>query len=273
MEGLNQFSLKDKVVVITGATGVLGASFSLAVAAAGAKVVVMGRNAERAEKRVEDIRASGGIAIAILADVLDEQEVLRARGEIMEKWGTIDGLVNAAGGNMPGGTIQPDQNLFDTSIEATKKAIDLNLYGTMIPTQVFGRVMAEKGKGAIVNISSMAAHASWTRVLGYAVAKNGIEGYTRWMASELAIRYGSGVRVNAIAPGVFLTIQNKDLLKNPDGSFTDRTQKILNKTPFRRLGDPNELTGALIYLLSDASSFVTGEVIMVDGGFNAFSGV
>lgn len=273
MKGTDQFSLKDKVVVVTGATGVLGASFSLAVAAAGAKVVVMGRNKERAKERVNAIEEAGGQAISILADVLKEDEVRQAKDQILDKWGTIDGLVNAAGGNVAGAVIGPDQNLFDAKIEDTKKAIDLNLYGTIIPTHIFGSAMAVRGKGAIVNISSLAAQSALTRVLGYTVAKNGIEGYTKWMASELGIRYKGGIRVNAIAPGVFLTIQNKDLLKNPDGSWTERTQKFLNKTPFRRLGDPEELTGALIYLLSDASAFVSGEIILVDGGFTAFSGV
>jgi len=269
----NQFSLAGKVVVVTGATGVLGEAFSKAIAAAGARVAVMGRSKERAEKRVNDIIAAGGEAIAVLADVLDENDMRHAKEVILEKWGTIDGLVNGAGGNVAAAMINPDQNIFDARIENTRMAIDLNLYGTLIPTHIFGSVMAEKGKGSIVNISSLTAHAAITRGLGYTVAKTAIEGYTRWMASELGIRYNGGIRVNAIAPGVFLTEQNRDLLTNPDGSFTERTQKFLNKTPYRRLGNPEELTGTLIYLLSDASAFVSGEVILVDGGFTAFSGV
>lgn len=273
MEGLNKFSLKDRVIVITGATGILGASFSLDVAKAGAKVVVLGRNKERADQRVNAIKAIGGEAFSILADVLIEEEVYAAKEQILNTWGTIDGLVNAAGGNIAGAVIQPDQNLFDAKMEYTRQAVDLNLFGTVIPTHIFGRVIAEKGKGSIVNISSLAAQQSITRVLGYTMAKSAIEAYTKWMATELALRYGGGVRVNAIAPGVFLTEQNRDLLVNSDGTNTDRTQRYINNTPYQRLGEPEELSGTLIYLLSDASGFVSGETILVDGGFNAYSGV
>lgn len=273
MEDSNQFSLNKKVIVITGATGVLGASFCEAIANAGGRVVVMGRNEQRAKERVAQITEAGGEAFYILADVLNEIEIVNAREKIMDKWGTIDGLVNAAGGNVEKALIQPGGDLFEAKIEDTRKAVDLNLYGTVIPTHVFGKVMAEKGKGSIVNISSLAAQSAITRVLGYTLAKSAIEAYTKWMASECGLRYKGGIRVNAIAPGVFLTEQNHDLLLDPDGNYSERTQKFLNKTPYRRLGNPEELTGTLIYLLSDASSFVTGETILVDGGFNAFSGV
>jgi NAD(P)-dependent dehydrogenase (short-subunit alcohol dehydrogenase family) len=181
--------------------------------------------------------------------------------------------VNAAGGNIPGATISPDQNIFDIDVADTQKAVELNLFGTVYPTHVFGRVIAEKGKGSIVNISSLAAQRPLTRVLGYTMGKNAIEGYTKWMAVELAQRYGDKVRVNALAPGVFLTEQNRSLLTNTDGTFTDRAQRFVNHTPFGRLGSPEELNGTLIYLLSDASAFVNGETILVDGGFNAYSGV
>jgi len=273
MSEIEQFSLEGKVIVMTGATGVLGEAMSLAVGKAGAKVVILGRNRERADKRMAAIRAAGGEAIVILGDVLDEGQMDAAKEKVLERWGTIDGLVNAAGGNIPGSTIMPDQNLFDSRIEDTKKAVDLNLLGTVIPTHVFGRVIAEKGKGSIVNISSLTAQRPLTRVLGYTLAKKGIEAYTQWMAVELALRYGDGIRVNAIAPGVFLTEQNRSLLLNADGSYTDRAQKFITNTPFRRLGNPEELTGTLIYLLSDASRFVSGETVLVDGGFNAYSGV
>ncbi|MDX5438356.1 MAG: SDR family oxidoreductase [Pontibacter sp.] len=273
MNGLEQFSLAGKVIVITGATGILGEAMSLAVGKSGAKVAILGRNSARADERVAAIKAAGGEAIAILGDVLDEEQMHRAKREVLEAWGTVDGLVNAAGGNIPGATVMPDQDLFDTSVVDTRKAVDLNLFGTIIPTQVFGRVIAEKGKGTIVNISSLTAQRPLTRVLGYTMAKKAIESYTQWMAVELALRYGDGVRVNAIAPGVFLTEQNRALLLNSEGGYTDRAQKFIANTPFRRLGNPEELTGTLIYLLSDASRFVTGETILVDGGFNAFSGV
>ena len=273
MKGIEQFSLKDKVIVITGATGVLGDLFASDVAKSGAKVVVMGRNEERAKKRVLDITKEGGEAIYILADVLNEQEILQAKDKILDKYGTIDGLVNAAGGNIPGAVISPDQNLFEANLNDTKRALDLNLFGTIIPSHIFGKVMADKGQGSIVNISSLAAQSAITRVLGYTLAKTAIEGYTKWMASELGLRYNGKIRMNGIAPGLFLTEQNRNLLLNADGSYTDRTHKFLHKTPFKRLGIPKELTGTLIYLLSDASAFVTGETILVDGGFNAFSGV
>ena len=273
MNGIEQFSLAGKVVVITGATGVLGESFALATAAAGAKVAVLGRNKERADARVSAIQAQGGEAMAIITDVLNEQAVHRAKDQILDAWGTIDGLVNAAGGNIPGATIGPDQNLFDSKIADTQKAVELNLFGTVIPTHIFGRVIAEKGKGSIVNISSLAAQQALTRVMGYSLAKCAIEGYTKWMAVELAQRYTDKVRVNAIAPGVFLTDQNRSLLTQPDGSYTDRAQRFVNNTAFGRLGSPEELTGALIFLLSDASGFVSGETILVDGGFTAWTGV
>ncbi|GAB3821886.1 SDR family oxidoreductase [Pontibacter rugosus] len=270
---LEQFSLQGKVVVITGATGVLGEAFSLAVGKAGAKVAILGRNKERAEARVKAIEANGGEAIAILGDVLNEAAMLTAKNEVLEKWGTIDGLVNAAGGNIPGATITPDQNIFDASVEDTRKAVDLNLFGTIIPTKVFGSVMAEKGKGSIVNISSIAAQRPLTRVLGYTLAKTAIDAYTKWMAIELGLRYGDGIRVNSLAPGVFLTEQNRNLLLDKEGSYTDRAQKFVTNTPYQRLGKPEELAGTLVFLLSDASRFMTGEVLLVDGGFSAYSGV
>ncbi|MGH2624571.1 MAG: SDR family oxidoreductase [Sphingobacterium sp.] len=273
MSNRSPFSLESKVIVVTGATGVLGKHFCMAIAEAGGKVVVMGRNKDRAEACVAQIESIGGEAMPLLADAMDEAQLLKARDELLERFGTIDGLVNAAGGNIPGATISPDQNLFDTKIEDTKKAVDLNLFGTVIPTFVFGRVIAEKGRGSIVNISSLSAHRPITRVMGYTMAKTAIEGFTKWMSVELAQRYGDGVRVNAISPGVFLTEQNRTLLTNPDGSFTDRANKFINGTPYGRLGNPEELKGTLVYLLSDASAFVNGTSILVDGGFNTFCGV
>ncbi|MDB5236791.1 MAG: short-chain dehydrogenase/reductase [Hymenobacter sp.] len=273
LSALDQFSLRDRVIVITGATGVLGESLSLAVAEAGAKVAILGRDAGRANARVAAIRAGGGEAMAVLADVLDQEQMQAACDEIVAAWGTIDGLVNAAGGNLPGATVAPDQDLFDLSIAQTRCAVDLNLFGTVIPTTVFGRVMAEKGKGSIVNVSSLTAQRPLTRVLGYTMAKKAVEAYTQWMAVELGLRYGGALRMNAIAPGVFLTEQNRALLVNPDGGHTDRARKFIAHTPFQRFGQPEELTGTLIYLLSDASRFVSGETVMVDGGFNAYSGV
>lgn len=273
MPGFEQFSLQDKVVVITGGTGVLGGAFAHAVAGVGARVVILGRNRKKADERVESIRRKGGQAMAVIADVLEEDQMEKAKDQICEDWGRIDGLVNAAGGNVPESVIGPEQDLFAVKMSDIRRAVDLNLYGTVTPTQVLGRVMAQQGKGVIVNISSLAAQRPLTRVLGYSLAKAAIESYTQWMAVEMARRYGDGLRVNAIAPGVFLTSQNKRLLLNEDGSYSDRTRQFVDHTPFGRLGVPEELTGTMIWMLSDASRFVTGEVVVVDGGFNAYSGV
>ncbi len=273
MSILDKFSLKNKIIVVTGATGILGESFVKAIAEAGGKVVIIGRNEEAAAQRKNMVHKLGSEALVIIADVLSKEEMLAAKDQILSTFGTIDGLVNAAGGNVSGATIQPHQDLFSAEFEHTKEAIELNLYGTMIPTQIFGRVMSENKYGSIVNISSIAADRTLTQVMGYAVAKSGIEAYTKWMATELPLRYGDKIRVNAIAPGVFLTKQNERLLLDAENNYTPRTQKFINNTPFSRLGNPEELQGALVYLLSDASGFINGETIVVDGGFSAWSGV
>lgn len=274
MNGTEQFSLKDKVIVITGATGVLGASFSLDVANAGAKVAVLGRNKERADERVKSIQEAGGKAIAVLADVMIEEELILARGKIIQEFGKIDGLVNAAGGNMPGAVVQPQDDLFKLNMDALKQVVELNLFGTLLPTQIFGESIAKNsGGGSIVNISSVSAKLPLTKVLGYSMAKAAIEAYTKWFAIELANRYRDTVRMNAIVPGFFLTEQNKSLLTNEDGAYSSRGGDVIRNTPFKRFGDASELTGGLIWLLSDASRFVTGTTIAIDGGFTSFSGV
>ncbi|TYP88291.1 NAD(P)-dependent dehydrogenase (short-subunit alcohol dehydrogenase family) [Sphingobacterium allocomposti] len=273
MNILERFSLKGKVIVVTGGTGILGKAFVKGLAEAGAKICIIGRSQEKAAERVKLVETLGGDALAVVADVMDEHSIREAKERILEKWGTIDGLVNAAGGNIPGATIAPGDSIFDNKIGDTIKAIELNLFGTIIPTMIFGEVMAEKGTGSIINISSLAASRPITRVLGYTVAKHGVDGFTKWMATELALRYSNRIRVNAIAPGVFLTEQNRTLLTNEDGSYTERADKFVQNTPFQRLGDPSELEGTLVYLLSDASAFVSGETIFVDGGFNSWCGV
>jgi len=270
---LESFSLSGKVIVVTGGTGVLGRSFVKAVAEAGAKVCIIGRSAEKADERVAMVESLGGEAMGILADVMDEDSMQDAKDAILDKWGTIDGLVNAAGGNIPGATIGLDEDIFHDKIGDTIKAIELNLFGTIVPTLVLGEVMARNEKGVIINISSLAANRPITRVLGYTVAKHGVDGFTKWMATEMALRHSNKIRVNAIAPGVFLTDQNRALLTNEDGSYTDRAQKFVHNTPFLRLGEPAELEGTLVYLLSDAAAFVSGETVFVDGGFNAWCGV
>ncbi|WP_175634283.1 SDR family oxidoreductase [Pedobacter ghigonis] len=266
------FSLKNKVVVVTGATGVLGEAFVNGLNNAGASIVVLGRNEEIAKLRAEEVVKAGGKAIYIIADVLNEQDLAAANTRIIETYGRIDGLVNAAGGNVAEAVIQPGSDVFDLNVTALKQAFDLNLFGTILPTQVFGKEIAKNG-GSIVNISSVSANQALTRVLGYSLAKSSIESYTKWMAVELANRYDDKIRMNAIVPGFFITHQNRALLTNPDGSLTARGQAIIAKTPFKRFGAPEELIGALVYLLSDASKFVNGENIKVDGGFSAFSGV
>ena len=269
----NNFSIKDKVILVTGATGVLGRSFINALAEEGAIVGVLGRNEKVATQRVKEIVQNGGKAITLIADVTDEQQLIAAKKLLLNEFGKIDGLVNAAGGNMPQAVIAPDQDIFRLDFAALKEVMNLNLFGTMLPTQIFGEEIARLGKGSIVNISSMASQRVITKVLGYSMAKSAIDCYTKWFAVELGKRYGDAIRMNAIAPGFFLTEQNKTLLTNGNGTMTERGELVIKNTPFNRFGEPAELTGVLIWLLSDASKFVTGTVVNVDGGFSVFSGV
>ena len=267
------FSLEGKVIVVTGGTGILGTSFVNAIIDAGGTVAILNTNESKGEKAVAAIKAKGGEAIAIAGSVLDEDKMTAARDIILEKYGKIDGLVNAAGGNVPEGVLKPENDVFDMNIEGMKKALDLNLWGTLVPVQVFGPVIAKTGNGSIVNISSVSPKRAITRVLGYSMGKAAIDIYTKWFALEMANRYGDSVRMNSIMPGFFLTDQNRALLTNPDGSLTSRGDSIIRQTPFKRFGHPDELVGALIWLLSDASKFVTGMDIGVDGGFTINSGV
>ena len=270
---MESFSLKDKVILVTGGTGILGDAFIKGIAAAGGIVGILGRNEKVAQERADAVNANGGQAIALITDVMKETDLIAARDKVMDKFGRIDGLVNGAGGNMPGGVIQPDQDIFTMNMDGMRQVMDLNLWGTLIPTQVFGEVMAKGGKGSIVNISSMASQQAITKVLGYSMAKAAVDSYTKWFAVEAANRYGDAIRMNAIAPGFFLTEQNRTLLTQPDGSYTERGNLVVKNTPFKRFGHADELIGALVWLLSDASAFVTGTVINVDGGFSVFSGV
>lgn len=266
------FNLAEKVIVVTGATGILGESFVNGVCEMDARVVLLGRNEAVGKERMEALTEKGGEALFIKTDVLSKQELEEARDIILNKWGKIDGLVNAAGGNVPEAVVAPNSDVFDLDMEALKRAFDLNLYGTILPTCIFGKVMAQSSKGSIVNISSMAAQSAITRVLGYSMAKAGIDNFTRWMCVELAQRYGDAIRINAIAPGFFVTNQNRHLLVEKDG-YTSRGEAVIRNTPFKRFGNADELIGTLLWLLSDASAFVSGEVICVDGGFHIFSGV
>lgn len=267
------FSLKDKVIVVTGGTGVLGKSFVNGIVAADGTVVIIGRDINKANNLVEEIVNKGGKALAISADVLSESQMVVAREKIVSAFGKIDGLVNAAGGNVPEGVLQNSADIFDLNIQGMKNTLELNVWGTLIPTQIFGSVMVKNGGGSIVNISSVSPKRALTKVLGYSMGKAAIDAYNQWFAVETANRFGDTIRMNALMPGFFLTEQNRTLLTNPDGSLTDRGNLILQNTPFKRFGNPDELIGALIYLLSDASKFVTGTQLSVDGGFSIFSGV
>jgi len=269
--GGSLFNIKDHVVVITGGTGVLGRAIAKYLAAEGAKVVILGRKAAVGEAIVADIVAAGGEACFMETDVMSQEKLQENCDAILAKYGRVDALLNAAGGNMPGATIAPDKTFFDLDPTQFQTVLNLNLTGTVIPTQVFLKPMVAQGKGAIVNFSSMAAFRPMTRVCGYAAAKAGISNFTAYMATECAKKFGEGIRVNAIAPGFFITEQNRSLLTNPDGSYTQRGQDVIRQTPFGRMGDPEELCGTIHYLISDASRFVTGTVAVVDGGFNAFA--
>ena len=267
----NLFSVEDKVIVLTGGAGVLGVSMVRHFAEQGAKVIVLDKNEEKGKTLQNAVCANGGEALFIDADVLDKASLERCYADIMAKYGRIDVLINCAGGNMPGATIPPDKSIFDLEIDAFKKVVELNLFGSILPTMVFTKAMVKQKKGSIINIASESAIRPLTRVAGYGSAKAAVVNFTRYLACELAIKYGEGLRVNAVAPGFFLTEQNRSLLTNPDGSLTDRAKTIIAHTPFQRFGEPKELLGTMQWLASDASKFVTGTLTVVDGGFDAFS--
>ncbi len=267
----NLFDIKDNVVVITGGTGVLGRAIAIHLADQGAKVVIMGRKAEVGNEIVKEIKENGGEAMFLVTNVMNREILEQNLADILAAYGRVDALLNAAGGNMPGATVAPTGTFFDLKIEEFQRVLDLNLTGTVLPTQVFLKPMVEQNKGAIVNFSSMAAFRPMTRVCGYAAAKAGISNFTAYMATEVAKKFGEGIRVNAIAPGFFLTEQNRSLLTNPDGSWTQRGEDVIRQTPFGRMGRAEELCGTIQYLISEAASFVTGTVAVVDGGFNTYA--
>ena len=267
------FSLAGKVIVVTGGTGILGGAFVEGIAAAGGIVGILGRNEKIANERASVINKKGGQALALIADVTNESQLEAACQQMLSAFGKIDGLVNAAGGNIPDAVVQPNQDVFELNFQALQEVMQLNLMGSVMPTQVFGKAIKETGSGSIVNISSVVSQLAITKVLGYSMAKAAIDSYTQWFAVELANRFGDAIRMNSIAPGFFLTEQNKTLLTNTDGSLTERGHLVIQNTPFKRFGNPEELVGALIWLLSDASKYVTGSKITVDGGFTVFGGV
>ncbi|MBZ9730080.1 SDR family oxidoreductase [Salegentibacter sp. JZCK2] len=267
------FNLDGKVAIITGGNGVLGGAMAHGLASQGVKVGILGRSAETVKKRVKEIEEAGGTAMSLVADVLDKKSLEEAKDKVLKAWNKIDILINGAGGNMKGATIGPDQNFFDLSLDDLSKVNDLNFKGTVLPTYIFGKSIAEVGKGSVINISSMAAQNALTRVLGYSAAKAAVDNFTKWLAVEMAQKYGDGIRINAIAPGFFIGEQNRDLLLNKDESLTARGETIVSNTPMKRFGKPEELQGVTNWLASDEASFVTGIVVPIDGGFGAFSGV
>lgn len=269
----NLFDVSGKVMVMTGACGILGGTIVKYFAAQGVKVVILDleRAAETGHRLVDEIKAEGGEACFLPTNVLDKAVLEENHKVVLEKYGRVDILMNAAGGNMASATVPPDKTIFDLDVDAVKKVTELNLFGTIIPTMVFARSMAEQKEGSIINFASESALRPLTRVAGYGVAKAAVANWTRYLCAELAMKFGEGLRVNAIAPGFLLTNQNRTLLTNPDGSLTQRSHTILAHTPINRFLEPEELLGTLHWLASDASKAVTGTVAVVDGGFDAFS--
>jgi NAD(P)-dependent dehydrogenase (short-subunit alcohol dehydrogenase family) len=266
------FDLTGRVAVVTGGSGAIGSATAAGLATAGARVVTLARDAGRAGRAAAQIRGADGDATAIAGDVRSEQSLATARDEILARYGSIDVLVNCAGGNVPAATLADQSSPFAVPYDAFRDVVDLNLGGTVLATQVFGSAMRHSAGCSIVNVSSMAASRALTRVGGYGAAKAAVESLTRWWAVELA-RRGTGIRVNAIAPGFVIGEQNRRLLLEEDGTPTARGAAILARTPLTRFAEPADLVSTVVWLASDGARFVTGAVVPVDGGFAAFSGV
>jgi len=268
------FHLEGKVVAITGGGGVLCSGIAFALAQAGAKVAILELKIEKADLVVQRIAAEGGEALAVQCDVLNRESIQAAVEQIITTYGKVDILINGAGGNKPQATTNADTSFFDLPSDAFQYVFDLNFLGSLLPSQVFGRCMADARQGIILNISSMNAFRPLTRVPAYSAAKAAVSNFTQWLAVHMAQEYSPLIRVNAIAPGFFLTEQNRFLLTNPDkGELTPRGQSIIVHTPMNRFGSPEDLLGTVFWLISPASAFVTGIIVPIDGGFSAFSGV
>jgi NAD(P)-dependent dehydrogenase (short-subunit alcohol dehydrogenase family) len=272
---MNLFDLTGKVAVVTGGSGVLGAAMCRGLVSAGAQVVVLARRAEQTQKLADELKAAGGKAVGLSADVLDKALLEASSAQILEQFGRVDILINAAGGNRPEATAVPGtRSFFDLPADALQWVFNLNLMGTVLASQVFGQVMVGAGQGVILNVSSMAAFTPLTRVTAYAAAKAAVNNFTQWLAVYMAREHSPTIRVNAIAPGFYLGEQNRYLLiDEKTGDLTPRGRQIIEHTPMGRFGEPDDLIGTVLWLVSDASRFVTGIVVPVDGGFNAYSGV
>ncbi|MRH99283.1 SDR family oxidoreductase [Kriegella sp. EG-1] len=264
------FNLTGRVAIITGASGTLASEAAKCLSNAGVKLALLTRHKSSV---LDLIKSLPNTAVAFESDILSEERLIATRNEILNVFGRIDILVNSAGGNLPGATIPDDKTIFDLDMADFQKVNELNLNGTVLPSIVFGKFMADAKKGVIINYSSMAVAQAINRVPGYSVSKAAMENFTRWIAVEMATKFGDGIRVNAIAPGFFIAKQNKAVLINEDGSYTKRGIAVIRKTPMRRFGHTDELNGAILFLCSDAAKFITGAVLPIDGGFSAFSGV
>ena len=277
LEELQSFyDFTDRTVLVTGGAGVLGLGIVDALVQCNANVIVLSRNYERATKSIaEYIKPvkSKGLVLCVYGDVLNKESLQQVNETVASEFGTVDILINAAGGNHPAATTSADLSFFDLPMDALRQVSDLNLLGTILPCQVFGRGMAERGEGIILNISSMNAIRPLTRIPAYSAAKAAVTNFTQWLAVHMAQNYSPRIRVNAIAPGFFIGEQNRRLLQNEDGKLTPRGQSILAHTPMNRFGNPEDLLGATLWLISPASAFVTGVVVPIDGGFSSFGGV
>jgi NAD(P)-dependent dehydrogenase (short-subunit alcohol dehydrogenase family) len=269
------YDFKDRTIAITGGAGVLGGEMACALVGCGANVVILDRDMALAQRLIQRFEpTAGGRAVAVFGDVLKRATLEQARAVITREFGRLDGLINAAGGNRPDATTSPDQAFFDLPEEALRFVFDLNLMGTIMPSQIFGQIMAQRGEGVILNVSSMNAFRPLTRIAAYSAAKAGVSNFTQWLAVHMAQEYSPRIRVNAIAPGFFLTEQNRFLLTDQQtGALTARGEAIIAHTPLQRFGTPEDLLGAVLWLLSPMSAFVSGVVLPIDGGFSAYSGV
>jgi NAD(P)-dependent dehydrogenase (short-subunit alcohol dehydrogenase family) len=271
---LRWYDFTGQTVVITGGAGVLGTDIACALARCGAQLAILDVRLDRAEALLERFGKHAENAAAFEVDVLKMESIQRAAGQVIARFGKIDCLINAAGGNQPQATTGADLKFFDLPADALRWVFDLNLLGTILPSQAFGKLMAERGSGVILNVSSMNAYRPLTRIPAYSAAKAGVSNFTQWLAVHMAQEYSPRIRVNAIAPGFFLTEQNRFLLRDREtGGLTARGQAIIAHTPMGRFGDPEDLLGAVLWLLSPASAFVTGTIVAIDGGFSAYSGV